>query len=172
MEVLLFKIITLGEPKAIKQVLIKKNVTGYFLENTKMTVGVDYKIKRIRVNQQEVKLQIWDISWEEHFNMIRPNFFAGAKGALLLYDVANRSTLTKINDWLDAIRKYVREDIPIILAGIILKQAKDREIPTEEGKKIAMSKKITAFLECNIKTGKNVEEIFVKLAKLILKKYT
>ena len=168
---LLFKVMIFGEPEALKQELAKKYMTGSFIENTKMTTGFDFNIKVLIINQQKVTLQIWDFGGQEHFASILPMYVRGTKGALLIYDVANKSTLNKIDDWLETIRSNVERDIPIILVGFAPRQAEYREVSLEEGMNMAKSKGITVFIECNVRTGENVEEIFVMLTKLILKKF-
>ena len=147
-------------------------MTGSFKENTKMTIGFNFYIKVLIAGKKKVRLQIWDFGESENFNFLLPNYLKGAKGALLMYDVLNKSTLKKIDSWLDSIRSYVGNEIPIFLIGLLPERAEDREVSAEEGMKLAVSKKITDFIECNVKTGENVEETFMKLARLILKKYT
>ena len=41
--------------------------------------GVDFKTKRVEMNNKVFKLQIWDTAGQERYNTIRKNFYRGAK---------------------------------------------------------------------------------------------
>ena len=68
------------------------------------------------------------------------------------------------------IRKEIRqEDIfSIIVVGIVSDLDEERQISTEEGIKIAKSRGVDGFIECNTRTGENVEETFEALTRLML----
>jgi len=166
----IFKIMIFGEPEALKNELIKKYSIGSFTLSTKMAVGFDFKLVDLIVDQEEVKLQIWDFGGQERLKSMLGNYLRGTKGVLLIYNVANKSTFIKIDDWLDIIRKHGGDNISLLLVGIVPERVEDREVSPEEGMKIAKSKGITGFIECNISTGENVEDVFIMLVKLILKK--
>jgi small GTP-binding protein len=165
----IFKIMIFGEPEALKNQLIKKYSVGSFTSSTKMAVGFDFKLMNLIVDQEEVKLQIWDFGGQERLKSMLGNYLRGTKGVLLIYDVTNQSTLMKIDDWLDIIRKHGGDNISLLLVGIIPERVEDREVSPEKGMKLAKSKGIAGFIECNVSTGENVEEVFIILVRLILK---
>lgn len=41
--------------------------------------GVDFKTRKVELNNKTYKLQIWDTAGQERYNTIRKNFYRGAK---------------------------------------------------------------------------------------------
>ena len=55
-----YKIIILGDPGVEKTNLTQRFLTNLFRSDSKMTIGVDFEVKSLEVDDQRVKLQIWD----------------------------------------------------------------------------------------------------------------
>ena len=51
------------------------------------TIGIDFRIKTIKLNQKRVKLQVWDTAGQERFRTITQTYYKGAMGIILVYDV-------------------------------------------------------------------------------------
>ena len=165
-----FKIIIFGDAR--KTTLIQRFLTNLPVSDSKMTIGVDFEVKSLVIDEQKVKLQIWDFGDEERFQFLLPTFVRGARGGIYVYDVKNFSLTANIDKWLNVIRREMRDkdQFPIIAVGIIDDEKNERQISTEMGIKIAKSRNLNGFIECNIKTNENVEEVFESLTKLMLKK--
>ena len=162
-----FKIVLLGD-SASKTALIQRFLTNLFVTDQTMTIGIDFEVKSLIVDGKKVKLQIWDFDGGERFRFLLPNYVRGADGALFIYDIANYTSINNIDDWLSVIRKEVRAEIPISLVGITSDEKNKRQVSVEDGKEIAKSRNLNGFIECNLKTGKNVEKAFEALIRLIL----
>jgi len=133
-----------------------------------MTIGIDFSVKVLEIDGKKVKLQIWDFDGEERFRFLLPKYVRGARGGLFVYDITNYSTIAHIDDWLSIIWKEIRAEVPILLVGIMSKEKNKRQVSVEEGKEIAKSKNLNGFIECNLKTGENVEKAFEALTRLVL----
>jgi len=166
----MFKIIVFGDAGCGKTNLIKRYSTDLFESDQTMTIGVEYFSKMVSIDGQKVKLQIWDFGGEERFRFLLPTYVRGARGGLFLYDVTNYSSIAHIDDWLSLIRKKIRaEDMfPILAVGIVPDEECERQVSREEGIKIAKSRNLNGFIECNPKTGENVEKVFEALTSLML----
>ncbi|MFW9972150.1 MAG: Rab family GTPase [Candidatus Odinarchaeota archaeon] len=167
-----YKIVIFGDSEVPKTQLTQRFLTNLFNYDSKMTIGVDFEVKNLDVANKRVKLQIWDFGGEERFRFLLPTYVRGANGALFIYDVNNYSSLAHLDDWLMVIRKELREEdqFPIIVVGIASELDSKREVPSEEGIKIARSRGVDGFVECSPKTGENVEETFEALTRLKLAK--
>lgn len=55
-----FKIIIAGSQGVGKSSLLLRYVDNTFSGNMLSTIGVDFKFKTVTINNQKVKLQIWD----------------------------------------------------------------------------------------------------------------
>ena len=165
-----FKIIIFGDAGCGKTTLTQRFLTNLFVSDQTMTIGVDFEVKSLTVDEQKVKLQIWDFGGEERFRFLLPTYVRGARGGLFLYDITNFSSIDHIDDWLSVIRKEIRaEDIfPIIVVGGKADLVESREVSSAEGIKIAKSRNVNGFIETSSKNGENVEKTFQALKGLML----
>ena len=165
-----FKIIIFGDAGTGKTTLTQRFLTELFVSDQTMTIGVDFEVKSLTVEEQKVKLQIWDFGGEERFRFLLPTYVRGARGGLFIYDITNFSSIAHIDDWLSVIRKEIRaEDVfPIIVVGSKADLVESREVSSAEGIKIAKSRNVNGFIETSSKTGENVEKTFKALTGLML----
>ncbi len=165
-----FKIIIFGDAGCGKTTLTQRFLTDLFVSDQTMTIGVDFEVKSQTVDDQKVKLQIWDFGGEERFRFLLPTYVRGARGGLFLYDITNFSSIAHIDDWLSVIRKEIRaEDVfPIIVVGGKADLVESREVSSAECIQIAKVRNGKGFIETSSKTGENVEKTFEALTRLML----
>ena len=131
------------------------------------TIGIDYKIKNIEMEDgKNIKLQIWDTAGADRFRSITKNYFKGASGMVLIYDITNKESFYNIKNWINQIREEASDKIPIILVGNKIDNEKKRIITYEEGIILAEEYGIM-FSECSAKTGENIDYIFKELVEMI-----
>jgi len=164
------KIMVLGDESVEKTSLIIRFISGFFLEDLKLTIGVDFYSKTINIDEKKIKLQIWDFAGEERFRFLLHQYCKNARGGLFVFNISDSSSLAHIDDWLSAIRKGVgpKVSFPILVVGLLPDDDNLRKISTEEGKKIANSRNLSGYIECNLKTGENVGKVLDELIRLIL----
>ncbi len=167
-----YKVVIFGDAGTGKTTLTQRFLTNLFKSDSKMTIGVDFEVKSLEINEKKVKLQIWDFGGEERFRFLLPTYVRGANGALFMYDVTNYSSLAHIDDWLLIVKKEIRSEdqFPVIVVGGKADLIDDREISGEEGINISKSRGVDGFIECSSKTGENVEETFQALTSLMMQK--
>ena len=54
------------------------------------TVGVDFKIKTLKVDNKIIKVQIWDTAGQERFRSITNSYYRNANFCLAVYDITNK----------------------------------------------------------------------------------
>lgn len=167
-----YKVVIFGDAGTGKTTLTQRFLTNLFKSDSKMTIGVDFEVKSLEINEKKVKLQIWDFGGEERFRFLLPTYVRGANGALFMYDVTNYSSLAHIDNWLLVVKKEIRSEdqFPVIVVGGKADLIDDREISGEEGINISKSRGVDGFIECSSKTGENVEETFQALTSLMMQK--
>lgn len=169
-----YKVVLFGDAGTGKTTLTHRFLRNVFISDSKMTIGVDFQIKTLSVEEKKVKLQIWDFGGEERFRFLLPTYVRGANGGIFLYDITNEASLAHIDDWLEVIRsdqvKNQRDDtpLPILVVGSKADLEDDREVSSNEALKIVKKRGLEGFLETSSKNGKNVEETFRSLTKLLL----
>ena len=165
-----FKVVLFGDTGVGKSTFAEGYLSDLFKSDTTMTIGVDFKVKALIVEEKKVKLTIWNIGGEERFRFLLPTYVKNAEGGIFMYDITNYSSLSHIDDWLTIIRKRIVDLFPIILVGNKADLYEQREISSQEGIEVANSRDMDAFIECSAKTGENVKEMFVALTRLMLHK--
>jgi small GTP-binding protein len=154
-----FKLMMLGDASVGKTSLTLRYISGFFMEDLKLTIGVDFYSKTTLFNEKKVKLQIWDFGGEERFRFLLSQYCKGANGAFFLYDITNESSIEHLPDWTQIVRENAG-DIPIMLIGSKVDLDEFRVVPREDGILAAKKYNLSSFVELSSKTGKNVERAF------------
>ena len=165
----LFKYIIIGDPFVGKSNLLLKFCFDKFNEEYQVTIGVEFGTKVIQLENQEIKIQIWDTAGAENFRSITRSYYKNTVCALVVYDISNRETFMKVTDWIEDCKSQAPKSLNIILVGNKKDLSDKREVSFEEGQDLAEKNKIP-FYETSAKTGENVENVFIKSANEILKK--
>ena len=164
-----FKILTIGESGVGKTCILRRFVENKFLKNHLATIGIDFKTKTLNINNQEIKLKIWDTAGQERFRNITTQYYKGADGIVLVYDVTDEASYEKIKDWMDQILSNTQqEEIGLVLLGNKC-DMEPRNVTEEQGKKMAEDLKISYF-ETSALTGQGIKEAFEQLTRDIMKK--
>jgi small GTP-binding protein len=165
-----WKIMMLGDASVGKTSLTIRYISGFFLEDLKLTIGVDFYSKTTSFKGKKVKLQIWDFGGEERFRFLLHQYCKGANAAFFLYDITNRLSLDHLPDWTQIIREHAG-DVPIMLIGSKVDLKQYRVVSREEGILAAKKYNLSAFVELSSKTGENVEEAFTLITETLFERY-
>ena len=163
----IFKVLLLGNSDVGKSSLLLRYVDSVWNDAFVPTIGVDFKVKTLTINEKKVKMQIWDTAGQERFKTVVSTYFRGAHGILLLYDVTNRDSFKNLESWLIEIEKNAKEKVLKILIGNKCDLTDDREIQSDEGKAFALRNGME-FMETSAKMNTNVTEAFETLGKLMI----
>jgi small GTP-binding protein len=163
---MLAKVIIIGDSGVGKTNLLTKFCDGVFKDSYVATIGVDFKIKTISVDDSKIRLQIWDTAGQERFRNITQTYYKGASGIILAYGVNNKQSFKNIGSWIKQIESNASETVSKILIGTKADLADDREVEEEEARRLAEKHNMLS-LEVSAKTGRNVEETFVSLTREI-----
>ena len=165
----LLKLLLIGDSGVGKTcILLRYSDDVYNIFQTQ-TVGIDFRIKTIEVRGKRIKLQIWDTAGQERFQNITANYYRGAMGIMLVYDITNKTSFDNIARWLRTIQKHAGEDVEKMILGNKCDRDSSRLISRERGEMVARENGVP-FLETSAKTNVNVEQAFVDLSEAILDK--
>ena len=62
-----------------------------------LTIGVEFGARLITIDNQQIKLQIWDTAGQESFRSITRSYYRDAAGALLVYDITRRESFNHLS---------------------------------------------------------------------------
>ena len=163
----LFKLLILGESGVGKTCLLLRYVDDSFTANYLTTIGIDFKIKIIKLKNKLIKLQIWDTAGQERFRNIGKMFYKGAHGIILTYDVTDENSFKNIRNWIKQIEENAPTNVCKILVGNKCDKP-DRKITKSQGQNLAEDYNMS-FFETSAKTRQNINEVFNFLTEEILK---
>ncbi|KAL6052750.1 Ras-related protein Rab-14 [Balamuthia mandrillaris] len=162
----IFKYIIIGDMGVGKSCLLHQFTEKKFIPDSPHTIGVEFGTRIIEVMGKKIKLQIWDTAGQERFRAVTRSYYRGAAGALLVYDITRRGTYNHLTSWLTDARNLTNPNTVIMLIGNKQDLEDQRDVSYEEASNFAKENGLI-FLEASAKTGENVEEAFLKTAKLI-----
>jgi small GTP-binding protein len=140
-------------------------IKDYFNADLKQTIGSNFLIKDVALQDKNVRLLLWDVGGQEQFSKLRTIYFKGSNAALGVYDVTSPQSLLKLPGWVSSIKKAVKKSIPMLVLGNKI----DLERKVERAEAEDLSKRLNCeYLETSAKTGENVELAFEKIAKACL----
>ena len=161
-----FKVTLFGPGGVGKTSLLLRYIKEYYAEDLKKTIGSNFLIKDVTVDNKNIRLLLWDIGGQAQFHKLRTIYFKGSNAALGIYDVTSPQTLLKIPGWVSSIKKTVKKNIPMILIGN--KIDLDREVEKAEAEDLA--KRLGCeYMETSAKDGTNVELAFETIARECIK---
>jgi small GTP-binding protein len=92
----LYKIIMLGDSGTGKTSLLLRFTENVFNITQNCTIGIDFKMKHVKIDERIVKLQIWDTAGQERFKAISSQYLRNAHGAIAVYDVTKRESFENL----------------------------------------------------------------------------
>ena len=163
-----YKILILGDSKVGKSCFLTRYADKTYQEDYLSTIGMDYKIKNYELeNGDIIKLYIWDTAGQDRFRSITSNYYKGADGIILIYDITKQETFNNVRNWITSIKEEAPAKVVLILVGNKVDDEKNRAVQQSEGEKIADEYNLP-FLECSAKSDINVTETFDVLVKKIV----
>jgi Ras-related protein Rab-6A len=161
------KLIVGGAKNVGKSSLIRRYIHGTFKTDVKATIGVDFLTKQVEIGDKKARLSIWDFGGEEKFRSLFPSYCSGASAAIILFDITNRESFNDVNNWLDLIEGSAGKIVKM-LVGSKYDLVDKRVITDDEIKSFVEKKYFNLFTYSSSKTGKNVDNLFQKITRLVI----
>ncbi|MFX1298398.1 MAG: winged helix-turn-helix transcriptional regulator, partial [Promethearchaeota archaeon] len=127
-----------------------------------ITVAVDLHIKKIWVDGELQVLQIWDLSGQEHFRFLLPQFFRGVHGVILGFDISRPSSFRNLQNWLKII-----PEVPILLIATKADLGYHSTLDRTDVLEFVAQHNFVDFEEVSAKENFNVETPFKRLFEFI-----
>ncbi|WAQ89312.1 hypothetical protein PtA15_10A736 [Puccinia triticina] len=172
----LLKFIIIGESGTGKSCLLHHFLRSQPRQPSPHTIGVEFSSTIISLPSSSslgssfcrMKLQIWDTAGQERFRSVTRNYYRGAAGAILVYDITDRASFTSLSSWLADARSLASPDLIVILVGNKVDLEEDlRQVDELEASDWAKQHDCL-FLETSSWTGESVSTPFLLLTRSIL----
>ena len=167
---LYFQVLILGESSVGKTSFLTRYVDDNFKDINLFTVGIDSRTHNLRRNNKNIMLKIYDTAGEERFRSIVKNYYKGADGIILMYDITNKYSFDSINYWLKSIKEATDEEkIGLVVVGNKIDLENKREVKNEETESLEKEIKMK-IIEASAKLDLNVKETFNSLVDKMIEK--
>jgi len=187
---LAIKVVIIGDGAVGKTSLCRRFLWKTFTHGYKQTIGADFYVYLWDTYLEELNVRV-DVKWILYdlagqfvtFQEIRPQFYMGARAALVVFDISRPETFRSIPIWIYEYWKNVSgrnmiEKRPLVLVGnkIDLREKVTNSVPPEWGKSYAekLTKSLgfeVPYVETSALYGWGVNEAFKKLLVAVLKYY-
>ena len=157
----LLKYIIIGDPSVGKSNLLMKFANNKFTEDYEATIGVEFGVKNLQIDNKIYRIQIWDTAGQENFRSITRAYYKNCVCAMVVYDITKRTSFNNVQNWLQDVITQSPKTVLIILIGNKIDLEDKREVIFDEGNEFAIKHGIM-FMETSAKTGEGVEEAFRK----------
>ena len=162
----LLKYIIIGDSAVGKSNILTQYIYEKFSEEFQSTLGVEFASKNVIIDNIIYRIQIWDTAGAENFRSITRAYYKNSVCAFIVYDITKRETFENVKIWLDDIHNQCPQNILLVLVGNKIDLESERQISYEEGDDFAQKNNMY-FFETSAKTGKNIENLFLKSVKTI-----
>ena len=111
------KAVIIGDSGVGKTNILLRYCDNNFKPTYASTIGVDFKLKTIQVEEYKIKLQIWDTAGQEKFKNLSTTFYKGALIIILTYSIDSSSSFSNVESWLKQIHEHSSSEASIYLVG-------------------------------------------------------
>jgi DnaJ family protein C protein 27 len=160
------KIISMGGLGCGKSCLIKRYCEERFVSRYISTIGIDYGVKPVTVDDEQVRVNFWDLSGHPDFFEIRNEFYKDSQGGILVFDVGSRDSFEELGAWLEEAARFGAGGIPLAVCGN--KVDRRRQVSEEEARGWAADRGY-AYFETSANSGANVQAAFEHVFRAAVK---
>jgi small GTP-binding protein len=189
----IMKVCLIGDGGVGKTALRERYVGASFTRSYLPTIGADFATKTEILGAIEAKLLIWDLAGQPRFSVVREGYYRGARGLLLVFDVARPDSFESAPLWLKEAWKHLEggRSVPLVLIGNKIDLRHQDHLHTRGGRNLPTAPPIIStaqghalvreiktlmpkgsptprYIETSAKTAENVENAFQLLGRMIL----
>ncbi|NWS31698.1 RAB44 protein, partial [Polioptila caerulea] len=162
----LYNVLFVGDSDVGKTSFLHRLHADTFNPHLTATVGLDYQIKNLIVDEKRFALRLWDSAGQERYHSMTKQFFRKADGVVLMYDITSGRSFCHVRYWLSCIQEGAEDGVAVLLLGNKTDCAAQRKVPTKEGECLAKEHQLM-FYECSAASGHNVLESMVSFIRLL-----
>ncbi|XP_059398301.1 ras-related protein Rab-24-like [Carassius carassius] len=162
------KVVMLGKESVGKTSLVERYAHRRFLVGPyQNTIGAAFVAKALNVGDKVITLGIWDTAGSERYEAMSRIYYRGARAAIICYDLTDSSSFGRARFWVKELQNC-EENCKIYLCGtkgdLIETDRSMRQVDYHDVQDFADEIGAQHF-ETSSKTGKNVDEVFQKVAE-------
>lgn len=111
------KAVIIGDSGVGKTNILLRYCDNCFKPTYASTIGVDFKVKTLQVEEYKIKLQIWDTAGQEKFKNLSTTFYKGALIIILTYAIDSATSFANVENWMKQIHEHSSPEVSIFLVA-------------------------------------------------------
>ena len=167
----IFKIILIGDSNTGKTSLINRFINKRFEDKYHCTIGVDFLMKKIYIDNTLIKLQIWDTAGMEKYKQITSSYYRGAQACIVVFDLTNIESFYSLQQWVDDYCQISKNQNNIYIVGNKCDLNQDFKVSKDDIIKFCQNNNGFKFVQTSAKTGEGVDKIFEEISNELYEKY-
>lgn len=164
-----YSLTVMGPTSVGKSAMTMQFVQGVFIRDHDPTIEDAFR-KNTTVDGQPCMLDILDTAGQEDYSVLRSTWMQKRDGFMFVFSVADRTSFTDLDAFYEQLLAIHEENMPpLLLVGNKCDLESKRLVSTQEGHKLG-EKYACSYIETSAKTGKNVDDAFMKLTREVRKR--
>lgn len=151
----------IGDAGVGKSSIQTRFVNQTFSKPYELTIGVEFASKEVILDNEKIKLHLWDTAGQESFRSICRSYYRGADSAIIVYDVSSKPSFDHIVMWLNDI-KSTSDDVDIYIVGN--KSDLENRVPQYNIDQLFEEYPYIKHFYTSAKEGKNIDNLFNTIA--------
>ncbi|PIK62082.1 putative ras-related protein [Apostichopus japonicus] len=132
-----------------------------------MSSQASFLNKKLNIGGKRVNIAIWDTAGQERFHALGPIYYRDSNGAILVYDITDEDSFSKVKNWVKELKKMLGNEINLCIAGNKIDLEKQRNVTVADAEEYAQSVGAKHY-HTSAKLNKGIEEMFLELSKDML----
>lgn len=163
-----FKVIFLGDTGVGKTSIIRNRINEPFNYKMQPTVGSNYEMTEVKINNELVKLRIWDTAGQEQYQSIMPVYLRGSQIAVIVGSITDHLSISDIDNWVSIVQEN-EPSCTIIVA--INKVDLENDVNKLNDLRLDLHEKYKNMCFVSARTGSGINDLFVSVARGGLEAY-
>ena len=161
-------LLIIGDAVVGKTSILRRFAQDKFSSDYIATIGIDFFIKDVIINERKIHVKIWDTAGQERYKSLTQGFFKNAQGLIIVYDVSSQDSFENLKFWIKSIHTNVidSENIPVIILGNKI-DIIERVVDKEKAEEYAKSSNYKYF-EVSAKTGEGIDNSMKYLIQKVI----
>eukprot|EP00911_Craspedida_sp_UC1_P002869 UC1_evm1s2101 len=162
------KVLIVGNGAVGKSSMIQRYCKGVYTSDYKKTIGVDFLEKSITVDNEDLRMMIWDTAGQDEFDSLTKAYYRDAEACVLAFSTTDRDSFEAIEKWIKKVEAEVGK-IPMVLIQNKIDLI-DQAVMTKQETEALADRIQLKFYRTSVQENYNVNEVFKYLAGQYVKK--
>ncbi|XP_003390188.1 PREDICTED: ras-related protein Rab-23-like [Amphimedon queenslandica] len=160
------KVVVVGNGAVGKSSMIRRYCKGVYTQDYKKTIGVDFLEREIEVDDDNVRLMVWDTAGQEEFDSITKAYYRGAQVCVLAFSTTDKDSFDAIERWKNKVEAECGAIVMVVVQNKI-DLIDESAVSAEDVEALTKRLKLHLF-RTSVKENFNIDEVFLYLSRKFL----